>query len=857
MYIKLNNLNLKYHQETNDWFIVSEIPDTGMSYEKPILVRTTDELDIWFGKDFPDHDYMTELLNQGIVLYLYKPVLTDIISSSDDFVDLSLYTRNPDAILVEDELDFVTEILKNPLKYKFYHQVVENGELVIKTEGFTRSRTTPHILSTTQRGIDSKEYYNENFILRKELPDIISAIDNAGQMNVGFGVYGSDNMWIFHNDEIVDTTLLSQNIDKVSSSLNNRDVLILGTPNSQIGYSYSDFDNFSEEIKVIEDKNIVNFGKQYVRLPDLPSVNMESISNNYSTMVFRLEGDINDGDYIILPYVKYTSNKGKGILFYKGNEPNIDNRYWFVSYQMNSVSDIIGHLNEYGGYYTIVDNGNTYIISPMSIPVTYFLKSDSLKFISYPDITQKILSEAIISEDTKIVNPGMYFWSKTIGRCSRFDDNENIRVTIEKSDSRNYRFTITRFDYTETFEGLSEVLNPGEEERIDNIINRESKLVRCRIENPNIRLGTFTLRGGSIETNTPDMYQFSLDKMFDESSESVYPDYFLVYDKYKYTISNEIDPNSGYLSIYDKFLDYAKNYDCQFLIENIDTNVKLVSKFPESPEEGIYYKIDNSYYKYNSRKWQEIISNEDKIDKSKIIVVTELPEKPQEDIYYKLNDTYYTWKEISDEQFIYIGIAVEQIYGDYTLNYTGDTENRLLYFYRGFNIFNLNRPAYYVYLYGLLNDTYSFSTNYLLYDTPTDPYDDIEKIEPTLERYKSNYLICNNQTYYYKKYQNGEDYITTGWMRFVAGKISRELQKHKWNYIGQQLLGKVRTAITNILWEINKSYSIIKSISLTRFEPDLQNNAITLEIETYVNDLVNNHLKLDITVDYNNINSEN
>ena len=94
-------------------------------------------------------------------------------------------------------------------------------------------------------------------------------------------------------------------------------------------------------------------------------------------------------------------------------------------------------------------------------------------------------------------------------------------------------------------------------------------------------------------------------------------------------------------------------------------------------------------------------------------------------------------------------------------------------------------------------------------------------------------------------------------MRFVAGKISRELQKHKWNYIGQQLLGKVRTAITNILWEINKSYSIIKSISLTRFEPDLQNNAITLEIETYVNDLVNNHLKLDITVDYNNINSEN
>ena len=36
----------------------------------------------------------------------------------------------------------------------------------------------------------------------------------------------------------------------------------------------------------------------------------------------------------------------------------------------------------------------------------------------------------------------------------------------------------------------------------------------------------------------------------------------------------------------------------------------------------------------------------------------------------------------------------------------------------------------------------------------------------------------------------------------------------------------------------------------------MTNNALTLEIETHVNDLVDNHLKLDITVDYNNINKE-
>ena len=93
-------------------------------------------------------------------------------------------------------------------------------------------------------------------------------------------------------------------------------------------------------------------------------------------------------------------------------------------------------------------------------------------------------------------------------------------------------------------------------------------------------------------------------------------------------------------------------------------------------------------------------------------------------------------------------------------------------------------------------------------------------------------------------------------MRFAAGKISRELQKHKWDYLGQQLLGKVRTFIVELLWRINKSYSIIGSIDLTRFEPDMTNNKLTLEIETYVNDLVNNHIRLDITVDYNNINKE-
>lgn len=86
-------------------------------------------------------------------------------------------------------------------------------------------------------------------------------------------------------------------------------------------------------------------------------------------------------------------------------------------------------------------------------------------------------------------------------------------------------------------------------------------------------------------------------------------------------------------------------------------------------------------------------------------------------------------------------------------------------------------------------------------------------------------------------------------MRFAAGKIERELRKNQDEFLGQQLLGRTRSEIINTLNLITNSFKIISSIEMTEFEPDKENLSITLE--TYVNDLVDNHMTLDFTLNYN------
>ena len=99
MYIKIGKTDIKYNSDVDDYMIFSEIPDSQLSYEKPILVRTKDELDIWFGRDFKDRNYFDELLKKGIVLYLYKPIKENNTHDIDDYIDLDSYYIFPEIFL--------------------------------------------------------------------------------------------------------------------------------------------------------------------------------------------------------------------------------------------------------------------------------------------------------------------------------------------------------------------------------------------------------------------------------------------------------------------------------------------------------------------------------------------------------------------------------------------------------------------------------------------------------------------------------------------------------------------------------------------------------------------------------------
>lgn len=185
-------------------------------------------------------------------------------------------------------------------------------------------------------------------------------------------------------------------------------------------------------------------------------------------------------------------------------------------------------------------------------------------------------------------------------------------------------------------------------------------------------------------------------------------------------------------------------------------------------------------------------------------------------------------------------------------NLTTDKENRLVWFWEGIKVGGEERPGYYLFLNGLLLDQYSRTAKYISYNLPvTNPYSEsTEDLEKQLIKQKSNYLVCNNQMYYYKEYQNGENPETTIWMRFTMGKITRELEKNVGLYLGEQTVGRLIESIENILKSVASRFTIIRSISISSFDVDYQKQIVDLVIDTTISDLIQNNMSLDVVINY-------
>ena len=302
------------------------------------------------------------------------------------------------------------------------------------------------------------------------------------------------------------------------------------------------------------------------------------------------------------------------------------------------------------------------------------------------------------------------------------------------------------------------------------------------------------------------MYWKALDMMM--YTKTIFPDYILIPDKKKWTedISSQ--------EYQEKLLGYAKEHNFQVLIQNDlpEYSAVTVDKLPGLNEDIPDYILFLKGDKY----WRRDGSGH----------------------YIEETDPGIIERAINGGDFIY--------------NYLRDKDNYLVYFYLGMTRDDLDRPGYYMYLLGLLQDIYSLSATTINYNSPTqNPYKDNETFENRLKQYKSNYMTWNNQIYYYKNYQNGETYNTTAWMRFAIERITRDLMRSRYSYLGKRSEVEIERNIKNTLDRIVRTFSIIGNIEINSFNLNLKENRLELSLSTGVKDLVDNNIELDITINYN------
>ena len=782
MYINLNSIRIQYLQDINDYIILSEVTNSGLSYEKPVIIRNQDELDIWFGKNFTDYNYFSELLEKKVSLYLYKPVSNESIKD-DQFIDLSEYNPSNETYVTPESLpssgDPSTKYWVGGLRIDW--DSLSEGEEEVETYPEVYDPGTKYFLT----------------------PENCWIVNIDGQWITSRDETGCWYIWVF--DSWVSEKNLPQNTEETTMSQENRDTLLIPKP------EYTG--NIVECNPEYHEQRLGVFSGDYSTLPPINPEEPIKLDNLESTYCFSVSYEnaeqniLPDYYYLVIPdpitkdnyYLAFNdTDEGERVedkvpLSYipQTNDQGIELRKRITEWEdLLEFFARIGYARE-----------NNKFFSQIPIPIDYYFEFPGFDIKPEQRDTQNLLCSQLPENDW-----GFEVWSKTIGKSDEDYNTDDIKFSVfTVTPGEVYQITVSRFDYSEIFEGKLHP-EPGEE-RLDYIVSRDSKLVYIRFDDitTGLREGDWILHGARKEKYNPEMYWKAMSVMFSE--DNISPDYFLVPNKKLYT--NKLSD----LKYQQKFLDYAKGWDFQVLIQNNPSNF-IVSEVEELPkwnkdlEDWILWKYNDEYYKKG---------------KSSLIQETDIET-----------------------------IEIAENNGDFIYNYLDDPDNRLVYFFQGMTVYRRPRPAYYIYITGLLFDIYSVSIKYINYpDFLINPYTkDGEEIEKTLKHYKSNYLTTNNQIYYYKDYCNGDVYNSTAWMRFAISKVTRELKKQRWSYLAKRSEVEIRKTLETILNNIQQSFSIIDYINITDFSISYTQNKLVMRIETGIKDLINNNIGLDITINY-------
>jgi hypothetical protein len=542
--------------------VLTEVVNADLSYEKPILINDFRELQACFGKDFTEYEYLEFLLNLGnITLYLFRPTLCDIgldIAEGYYFLeDISPQTessisllRNVENLLSDENLLVRQE--KNPnILYK-----------VLTETGPFRDAESNCLFSYYR----FKESYDA-FLEELDIPITSRSNRNRDRLSVG------------ENEAYCSYPLLDDPIVEESD----RHLVSI----SELTEKFSSFDEFSDKVNydiTVGSNILLEFGE--LKDEDLKCVDFILVEGGWETKILLT-------NYFAIPRDSGLETLADGKIyeydyyFYRPAEhfydieilscPNDDftakvdmitptgNIYYFDS--VAQLKQLLGlRSDENQKKFKLGDE--IYLSFPCNMPETFNYYSDDLE-------NQKDIYETYVKPCE------LYrFESKTIGTGG--DDGE-IEVILEESELYKdiYTLTVLRFDYEETFEGS--LTSAVGEERLDELVSRESKLVRFEIlvedepENGWV-LGDWTLSGGMYENAENWNYQYSLDQLTDNNE---FTDFILV-------------PEKTGLSDY-QILEATKKCNCQALIVNqgndLDTNL-----VKDDPENRLIYFFGNFFY---------------------------------------------------------------------------------------------------------------------------------------------------------------------------------------------------------------------------------------------------------------------
>lgn len=939
MFIRLGNTKINYRSaSTNTYMLFSEVVNSSLSYETPVVISNISELNALFGKDYDDYVYLKRMIesHNNVGLHLFKPfspTKTKITQEREGFIDYSNYTvinpYNSLFTLPLEYLDYFEEWRNDPtmairvfinkdkskgtgfLRYDGTWKVVENPEHIFKGE----------TLEYNNEVLNQLKYLREN-------DNICLLLENEKYI-----FCGDDFGFILESN-------LPQNMGSLrdSEDLDNRSTLFIPKDSSKISYVQPEYQT-GKGLGVYSIDNLPI-------LKSLDNIHIDKIRERRETLALRLKMVENKFEKGVFGFLDISDKeKKKAIILYSGKKPTediIDGEIVYINFPNNTkyTDATLKLLSSYlGANYPVIKDGDDYIIC--GVPMIDLGYNTFTGFTVEPDyeISQLILYKTL----TKTDNSGIQFWSKTIGGTEELDEDGIIKIQVEKAEYDDYLFIISRYNYQETFQGsLKTVFGI---DRIDNIISKNSKLIYMNIAGDidKIETGTYYMSSGKYFKDYDKSYWMnSLKMMFEEDNKIIKPDFLLIPNIQDY-ISNELSPGTHYSPEHKTILKYCIDNEFQALIQNSVSKYSCITIKSEdldtikNPEDNVIYHIPGktSYIKYISDgdeieitgdyKLKYNIESKSFIGKQKTdvrtVIYTEICKsnstirlEPSTDItsdyfhdglYIKFENrskskqsvyapvisnginskiffinpdsslilkcshtngnldwidvgnqvTGYFWKG-SDGKLTRIEnrkIINEAICGgDFTHNFL-DNSNRLLYFYESIytKTYGYRYPGYCIFLEGLLTGNYSGDVNDIMYNPPvTSPYE-TEPIEKLLELFRCNYLVFNGQKYYYKKYFESSTKSTSIFLRFIIGKVSRELFKNKGNYVGEKVIGKIRQSITEILYKIINTFSIVEKLEITGFETDIKNNLLNIELSTAVKNLVDKDIRLNITLNLN------